>query len=378
MNEGCMVCRQRTRLTSEMIKRELPILKRGDHIEMPLKDSIFGTFLKHHAIVDSYKVGEEFVQDPELYVVEVSRDVDQSNQNERVEQCNAKKQKKIEIKRNKYDGKLEDITLIEYRKRKYHHTDTYNRAMSFVGNKSNYNLVLKNCEHFTAACVNGEHTLSIDNWKSVSVQTLQLFWAIVDILFAVFQCAFFYHNFTDWMFGYLWAATLGTCEGVFLALFLFFFVLEYFLFKPNTRVCVCSECLTARYIMFVVKALLFAIIEIGNEFLVQPFFYDKDCVKLVSLSLPEILSIVEGVSIMFIAPRLTKVVIFFLGSKRLKWLWNICKFEEDAYKHVLHYISLHDIDVAVKNCFLMCGTSIFRPSRTTTDPDDLINEYDWS
>ena len=365
-----MVCRHTTRLTREMIDRNLPVLKRGDHIGMPLKKRLFGTVLKHHAIVDSYKVRDDKM--PELSVIEVGLE--------------GGEKKVMKIEASKCDRKLEDITLIEYEKRKYDHTETYNRANKWVKDKgqqgandsdseTHYRLLTRNCEHFAAACVNGPTQFSPGYMKSVSVQSAKLCWLVLDICIALSQCACFIVNFNDYITNSVWAE-LAICEAAFLVVFIVIVLSEYLLFKRRTFG-VCKECLCARRIIFLVKAFLFAITEIGNGFLVQPL---NGATEDVTWVLRVSISTVEAVSIMFVAPCLTKCLIFCLGSKRCtqcskccsQCLCNICNFEKGSYKYVVHHIVCHDINVCVRHCCLYFGRCICEPNEQTVDEESDI------
>ena len=165
-----------------MIERNLHILKKGDHIEMPLENRCFGTFLKHHAIVENFNTENKKLDVEGLMG------------------------KQMEIKAEECDRKLEDITLIEYRNRRYDHVESYARAdkvrkdyessMNDIRRKT-YSIFNRNCEHFAAACVNGkDKELSFENFdKSTSMQSAKCFWVLFDIITAILQCLFFIMNF---------------------------------------------------------------------------------------------------------------------------------------------------------------------------------------
>ena len=384
-----MTCRHKMRLDKEIFNRNLPILKTGDHIQMPLDNRCFGTFLKHHAIVKNFDVED---CTPKLSVIEVTVVKEGFVQN------------RLKIKENEYKRELDQITLVEYRKREYNHLDTYTRARELVlkdngqvaGGQS-YNILTRNCEHFAAACVNGQKKLTFDNFdKSTSLQSSKCFWVVFDIFIAVLQCAFFIMNFYIYaiyvhgkgmeqifpqflihFFNVLQCyhaeqddlGFMTDCEwkvlAFFEAMFLIFFlcvILPYQYLWLKRYKCVCDECLSARKIIFWVKAFLFAIFETGNKFLERPLYDLIHCLKdnsAITLTICIMISTIEAVFITWVASRLTKCFIFCVGNKHcLKWCCNVCKFEEDAYKYVVRNIHCHDISLCLNDCFLCCGTCI--------------------
>ena len=390
-----MTCRHKMRLNREIFKRNLPILKRGDHIQMPLENPCLGTFLKHHAIVGDFKVENGH---PELYVIEVS---------------GIDGRKQLEIKSGKCQKELDKITLIEYRKRKYDHEETYERARDFndnsnaqsVSNRS-YNLFTRNCEHFAAACVNGPDELTIDNIsKSTSLQSTKCLWVVFDVIVAILQCVFFIlnfyiyvihvngkekeDNFPEFLVDFFYAldcyhtkreelSIMTGCEWIALAFFQTLFLIvflcilvpyQHFWLRKRYK-CVCEECLNARKIVFWIKAILFAMIEIGNKFLERPLYDLIHCLKdnsVLTLFLCILISAVEAVFITWIASRLTKCLIFCAGNKHCsKLCCNLCKFKEDAFKYVVRNIHCHDISLCLSECFLFCGTCINRQTSPTS------------
>ena len=284
-----------------MIKRNLPILQKGDHIQMPLKNRLLGTFLSHHAIVDEFKVDEGKVTD--FCVIEIP---DKGGFLE----------KNLRIERNKCDVDFDRIKLIEYRKRKYDQTETFFRALKVKehlqktdqnrestngststfesttstnvkpnnAQKPSYNIFRRNCEHFASACVNGQSRLSSYNVdQSTSLQSTKCWWIFFDIIIAFFQGAFFLTNFYiyavyvrknerynhfPWLKGFIdflqcyhpareekgfktdcdWKA-LGFFVSLFVLIFVFLLLYQYcYLIKKHK--CVCGECLMARKILY--------------------------------------------------------------------------------------------------------------------------------
>ena len=214
-NEGCMTCRK-----LEKLERGMPLpLQRGDHIQMPLGQPCLGRCLSHHAIVIDCSES-----DGNLTVIDIPDN-------------GGMFKKKLIIGANS-DVDIEQITRIDYRKRKYTHLETYNRALKFISNQPQnseqnvdthpvqnfefntdmnteqnsehnakvdqccscnvkcYNLFYRNCEHFAAACVNGQEDLSPVNIdESTSLQTVKCCWLTFDIVLAVIQFLLFITNF---------------------------------------------------------------------------------------------------------------------------------------------------------------------------------------
>ena len=128
-----MVCRHSTRLNQEMIRRNLPILQRGDHIQMPLENPCCGLCCKHHAIVDEFEIenGRH-----ELSVIEVGRG----------------EEKNLTISASICNTDLEQIELIEYRKRKFNHGETYTRACELQRSRERQ-LAEKNADSESSCCI---------------------------------------------------------------------------------------------------------------------------------------------------------------------------------------------------------------------------------
>ena len=279
----CMVCRSSTRLNQEMIRRNLPILQRGDHIQMPLKKSCCGLCCKHHAIIDEFEIENGTHT---LTIIEVGR--------------NEKKQFKIEA--SKCDSDLEQIELLEYRKRKFNHEQTYARArelqLKFKENET-YNLLRRNCENFSAACVNGDDELSLENiHKSTSLQSAKCCWLLFDFIIAEFQCLFFIGNFyiyavfamkkqsnnhfPDWFVRFVYfidcvhaesdmRGFLTDCDWKAIVMFLGVFVLGFVVLLGyqcylKGHMAVCNECLCAKRIVYRVKVVFHVSVEIANVF----------------------------------------------------------------------------------------------------------------
>ena len=351
-----MVCRHSTRLDQEMIRRNLPILERGDHIQMPLKNSCFGLCCRHHAIVDEFEIENGTHK---LSVIEVA----------------VGENMKLNIEANTYDTNtdLEQIELIEYRKRKFNHGETYTRAcelqrtqeplenadsessepcssittcMKKYRMKKN-NLLHRNCEHFSAACVNGDDDLLLDNvHKSTSLQSAKCCWLLFDFIIGVFQCLFFignfyifatfamkkqsYNHFPDWFVRFVhlidcvhterhMRGFLTDCDwkviGMFSSLFAIAFVvlLGYQCYLKG-HMAVCNECLCTKRIVYWVKVVLFVSVEIGNVFLEEPLFNWIDWLYYeqgFTLFVLAMISIVETLIVTFAATWIGRCLIYY-------------------------------------------------------------------
>ena len=355
-----MGCRHEVQLDKKMIKRNLSILKKGDHIQMPLKNCCLGTFLSHHAIVDEFKVEEGEVKD--FRVIEIP---DKGGFLE----------KNLSIKTNKCYVDLDQIKLIEYRKRIYDHTETYLRALKFKSDSENrestngnthtsksttstnnaqkpsYNVFRRNCEHFASACVNGQSKLSFNNVdQSTSLQSTKCWWIFFDIIIAFLQGIFFLTNFYiyavyvrkderynhfPWLMGFIdvlqcyhpsrdekgfktdcdWKA-LGFFVFLFVLIFPFLLLYQYCcLIKKD--ICVCKECLMARKILYCAKALLFVIFEIINIYLERPLFNIIDWLNypsMFTLFVFIIICAIEAVIVTRAASILTRYFIRYISS----------------------------------------------------------------
>ena len=364
-----MGCRHKVKLDTEMIKRNLPILQKGDHIQMPLKNCLLGTFLSHHAIVDEFKVDEGKVTD--FCVIEIP-------------DKGGFREKNLRIERNKCDVDLDQIELIEYRKRKYDHTETYFRALKVADHdlqradqnrkstngsintsesttstnvkpnnaqKPPYNVFRRNCEHFASACVNGPSRFSSDNVdQSTSLQSTKCWWIFFDIIIFLFQCSFFltnfyiyavyvkkderYNHFPAWFMEFIdrlhcyhperdekgfktdcdWKA-LGLFFGLFVLIFVFLLLYQYCCLIKKHK-CVCEECLMARKILYCAKALHFVIFEIINIYLERPLFNIIDCLNYDSVFILFVFIIIcaiEAVIVTLAASILTRYFIRYIS-----------------------------------------------------------------
>ena len=111
-----MTCRKLVKLERGMSSP----LQRGDHIQMPLDRRCLGRCLTHHAIVeDCKKEGDKSLS---LTVIEIP------DKGGRLE-------KKLKIEKNTRNVDIKQVTLVDYRKRKYNHSETYNRALKFISNQ---------------------------------------------------------------------------------------------------------------------------------------------------------------------------------------------------------------------------------------------------
>ena len=174
------------RLDGEMIRRNLNVLRKGDHIQMPLQSRFLGTFLSHHAVVKEFKVENSEVKTFSVFEIPDKGGI---------------WKKTLRVKLNHCAVEIEDITLIEYRKRKHDHNKTYERATRFESHSDSvsterYNLFTRNCEHFASTCVNGNADISVEKFdESTSLKSAKCFWIFCDIITAVMQFVFFITNF---------------------------------------------------------------------------------------------------------------------------------------------------------------------------------------